>query len=115
MGINTANFIDKDDMDIHEGEGILLLLELGLMDADGEYTEEALDSITDYKKRSVEYNKRLTELYAESYKSLSLWMYQMDKREMFTQEEFLNKARELKQDTIKKREELQDSCFPKEN
>lgn len=112
MGIRVADFVDKEEMDVHEGKGVEDLLMYMVMGEDGEVSEEADEALKDYQQRCKEYNTKRKELHAESYENLVLWFYQMENRGMFTSEEFIQKVRDLKKETKEKRDRLAVEYFP---
>lgn len=106
MGILLADYIDLDDVDFYSTGVFMGMFEASIQEEDGSITVENFMKMEELRGKIERYNRNKDKLYAHAYGKINLLMYQMDNRDLHTEEECLDKIREIKKQTSEMRKTL---------
>ena len=106
MGILIADYIDTDDVDFYSTGVFMGMFEASIQEEDGSITVENFMKMEELRGKIERYNRNKDKLYAHAYGKINLLMYQMDNRDLHTEEECLDKIREIKKQTSEMRKTL---------
>lgn len=106
MGILLADYIDLDDVDFYSTGVFMGMFEASIQEEDGSITVENFMEMEELRGKIERYNRNKDKLYAHAYGKINLLMYQMDNRDLHTEEECLDKIREIKKQTSEMRKIL---------
>lgn len=101
-----ADYIDIDDVDFYSTGAFIDMVEESVREEDGTITLENHMKIQELREKVERYNKNRVKLYVHAYEKINLIMYQMDNRDLHTEEECLDKIREIKKQTSEMRKTL---------
>ena len=108
MGILIADYIDIDDVDFYSTEAYIDMVEESVREEDGSITLENHMKIQELREKVERYNKNRDKLYAHAYGKIKTLMYQTDSRKLYTEEECLDKIREVKKQGTEMRKTLEE-------
>ena len=106
MGILLADYIDLDDVDFYSTGVFMDMIEESIQEEDGSITVENFMKMEELRGKIERYNRNKDKLYAHAYGRINLLMYQIDNRDLHTEEECLDKIREIKKQTSEMRKTL---------
>ena len=104
--ILLADYIDLDDVDFYSTGVFMGMFEASIQEEDGSITVENFMEMGELRGKIERYNRNKDKLYAHAYGKINLLMYQMDNRDLHTEEECLDKIREIKKQTSEMRKTL---------
>ena len=108
MGILIADYIDIDDVDFYSTDAYIVMVEEWVREEDGTITLENHMKIQELREKVERYNKNRDKLYAHAYEKIKTLMYQTDSRKLYTEEECLDKIREVKKQVTEMRKTLEE-------
>lgn len=108
MGILIADYIDIDDVDFYSTDAYIVMVEEWVREEDGTITLENHMKIQELREKVERYNKNRDKLYAHAYEKIKTLMYQTDSRKLYTEEECLDKIREVKKQETEMRKTLEE-------
>lgn len=108
MGILIADYIDIDDVDFYSTGAYIDMVEVSVREEDGTITLENHMKVQELREKVERYNKNRDKLYAHAYGKIKTLMYQTDSRKLYTEEECLDKIREVKKRVTEMRKTLEE-------
>lgn len=108
MGILIADYIDIDDVDFYSTGAYIDMVDGLLREEDGTITLENHMKMQELREKLERYNKTRDKLYAHAYGKIKTLMYQTDSRNLYTEEECLDKMREVKKQVTEMRKTLEE-------
>lgn len=108
MGILIADYIDIDDVDFYSTGAYIDMVDGLLREEDGTITLENHMKMQELREKLERYNKNRDKLYTHAYGKIKTLMYQTDSRNLYTEEECLDKMREVKKQVTEMRKTLEE-------